>query len=112
VVKNNAAPLQEINPLELLLSNSHSKSYITLSGLAIWNHGRREVDYLYKYDKMKRYLDDRFEMSDKTVALLVRFLEQNNGKLSKRAKEGEFKALSKDEVAEIENNYHEIFIKG
>jgi Fic family protein len=71
-----------------------------------------EVDYLYKYDEMKRYLDDRFEMPDKTVALLVRFLEQNDGKMSKRAKEREFRTLSADESIEIENKYHEIFLEG
>ena len=61
---------------------------------------------------MKRYLDDRFEIPDKTVALLVRFLEQNDGKMSKRAKEREFMTLSADESIEIENKFHEIFLEG
>jgi Fic family protein len=72
----------------------------------------REVDYLHKYNEMKRYLDDHFEMPDKTVALLIRFLEQNDGKLSKRARTREFDALTDEEVREIENRYHEIFIEG
>ncbi|NOQ98159.1 MAG: cell filamentation protein Fic [Calditrichae bacterium] len=71
-----------------------------------------EVNYLYKYDEMKRFLDDRFEMPDKTVALLVRFLEQNEGKMSKRTKEKEFKVLTAEEIIEIEYKYHEIFIEG
>ncbi len=71
-----------------------------------------EVDYLYKYDEMKRYLDDRYEMPDKMVALLVRFLEQNDGKLSKRARTGEFAALTDEEVNEIENKYDHIFFEG
>src|SRR3546814_2044548 len=33
-----------------------------------------EVDYLEKYDRLKDYLDNYFEMPDKTVALLIRFL--------------------------------------
>lgn len=33
----------------------------------------QEVDYLQKYDLMKAWLDDKFEMPDKLVALLVRF---------------------------------------
>jgi Fic family protein len=70
----------------------------------------KEVDYLHKYDHMKRYLDDHFEMPDKTVALLIRFLTQNDGKLSKRAKTKEFEALTDEEVNEIENRYREIFI--
>ena len=64
-----------------------------------------EVDYLEKYDAFKRYLDDEFEMPDKTVALLIRFLEQNRGKLSKRAKEKEFALLSEEEVERIERRF-------
>jgi hypothetical protein len=68
-----------------------------------------EVAYLEKYDLMKEYLDNRFEMPDKTVALLVRFLEQGNGKFSERAKTQEFQLLSDEEIDAIENKYQEIF---
>jgi len=68
-----------------------------------------EVDYLEKYDLMKDYLDNRFEMPDKTVALLVRFLEQGKGHLSERARTKEFEVLMDEEVIEIENKYQEIF---
>jgi hypothetical protein len=68
-----------------------------------------EVEYILKYDEFKRYIDDRFEMPDKTVALLVRFLEQNNGQLSQRGKTREFKALTENEIEEIENIYNKIF---
>ena len=64
-----------------------------------------EINYLIKYDEFKRYLDDEFEMPDTTVALLIKFLEQNNGKLLKRAREKEFAALSDDEIKDIERNY-------
>jgi Fic family protein len=67
-----------------------------------------EVGYLQKYDEMKSWLDDHFEMPDKTVALLIRFLEQNNGKLSKRAIENEFNVLSKSEIEIIENKFKEL----
>jgi len=72
----------------------------------------REVDYLLKYDEMKWYLDDNFEMPDKTVALLIRFLEQNNGQLSQRARTKQFKALTNEEVRDIEKGYQEIFLEG
>ncbi len=68
-----------------------------------------EVRYLTNYDEFKKYLDDEFEMPDKMVALLVRFLDQNEGKLSKRAREKEFTSLSNKEVKEIEQNYQSIF---
>lgn len=48
-------------------------------------------------------------MPDDMVALLVRFLEQNNGVFLNRAKEKEFKQLSTAEIAAIEENYKLIF---
>jgi len=68
-----------------------------------------EVKYLQGYDEMKYYLDNSFEMPDKMVALLVRFLENNQGKLSKRARKKEFGLLTDAEVLEIENKFSEIF---
>ena len=70
-----------------------------------------EVAYLQNYDQMKVWLDDRFQMPDKMVALLIRFLEQNNGIISGRARDKEFSALTEDEVKEIEENYKVVFEK-
>jgi hypothetical protein len=69
-----------------------------------------EVDYLEKYDLMKDYLDNYFEMPDKTVALIVRLLEQGKGKLSERAKNKEFNSLTSEEVTRIEERYQEVFV--
>jgi fido (protein-threonine AMPylation protein) len=69
-----------------------------------------EIDYLIKYDQFKHYLDNEYEMPDATVALLVNFLEQNNGKLSKRAREKEFTSLTAQEIVEIEKKYESIFM--
>lgn len=41
--------------------------------------------------------------------MLVRFLEQNGGTLSKRARTKEFPELKNDEVGKIENAFQEIF---
>ena len=68
-----------------------------------------EVSYLQKYDKMKAWLDDTFEMPDNMIALLVRILSQNDGKLSKRAQNKEFKELSVDEIFQIEEKYVQLF---
>jgi Fic family protein len=68
-----------------------------------------EVDYLRKYDEMKSWLDHRFQMSDRAVALLIRFLSQNQGKLSKRARDKEFASFTNEEVSEIEEYFMEIF---
>jgi Fic family protein len=68
-----------------------------------------EMKYLTAYDAFKRRMDEEYEMPDKTVALLVRFLEQNKGQLSKRALDKEFSELQPDEVQQIEKNFREFF---
>ena len=70
-----------------------------------------EVSYLRRYEEYKSYLDNKFEMPDKLVNLLIRFLEQNNGILSKKAREREFKSLSEGEVVDLEKMYTQIFSK-
>jgi hypothetical protein len=68
-----------------------------------------EVAYLQKFDEMKLWLDNTYLMPDKMVATLIRFLDQNSGSLSKRAKEKEFVLLTEDEVKEIEERYQVYF---
>jgi hypothetical protein len=70
-----------------------------------------EVTYLQNYDDFKKYIDNHFEMPDNMVAILVRFLEQNNGILSKRALKKEFSALKEKEIKDIETNYKNIFLE-
>jgi len=48
-------------------------------------------------------------MPSHTVDLPIRFLRQNNGVLSKRAREKEFAALSLDECRELQVLYGQIF---
>jgi len=45
------------------------------------------------------------------VAIVLRFLKQNNGVLSKRILNKEFSALKEEEIKEIEANYRTIFIE-
>tara|TARA_B100001115_G_C15833214_1_gene416205 strand:- start:618 stop:2192 length:1575 start_codon:yes stop_codon:yes gene_type:complete len=71
-----------------------------------------ELSYLHRFEEFKSYLDNEFEMPDKLVSLLIRFLEQNGGELSKRARVKEFNLLTDAEVIEIEKNYRQIFLKG
>ncbi len=68
-----------------------------------------EIRYLEKYDKIKAAITDRIDMPDRTIDLLIRFLHQNKGVLSKRAREKEFEALSEKEVIELQELYAEIF---
>jgi Fic family protein len=75
----------------------------------IFNIIPQEVKYLAQYERFKHFLDDEFEMPDKTVALLVRFLEQNGGMLSKKAEDKEFSDLSDSELEVIEKRFADIF---
>ncbi|MEX1133146.1 MAG: Fic family protein [Flavobacteriales bacterium] len=68
-----------------------------------------EVDYLQRYDRMKRFLDDTYEMPDKTVDLLIQFLRQGDGTLSARARSKEFAALKDKEITRIEKEFASIF---
>ncbi len=68
-----------------------------------------EVEYLKKYDLLNDFIKNYIDMPDNLVDLLIRLLSQNNGKLSKRAREREFKKLTDPEIQAIEQKYEEIF---
>ncbi|MBN2418890.1 MAG: Fic family protein [Deltaproteobacteria bacterium] len=68
-----------------------------------------EVAYLKKYDILNEFIKNYIDMPDNMVDLLIRFLTQNNGKLSKRAKEKEFNKLTAGEIRAIELKYDEVF---
>ena len=68
-----------------------------------------EVEYLRKYDFINDFIKNYIDMPDKLVDLLIRFLVQNGGKLSKRAREKEFEKLTDREIQAIEHKYAEIF---
>lgn len=70
----------------------------------------QEVNYLLRYDEFKHYIDNEFEMPDNMVAILVRFLEQNGGILSKRALKKEFSELNENEIKLIQETYKDIFL--
>lgn len=69
-----------------------------------------EVKYLECHDKMRNFIQDHFDMPDKQMENLIGFLRQNGGKLSKRALNKDFEALTNDEVILLENKYQEVFI--
>jgi len=68
-----------------------------------------EINYLKKYDLLNEFMKNYVDMPDKLVDVLIRFLSQNNGKLSKRAKKREFNKLTDLEILTIEQKYAEIF---
>lgn len=68
-----------------------------------------EVQYLEKYDQFKRFIDDNYEMPDNMVSLLVGFLEQGKGTMSKRSTTKEFSMLKEKEIHEIQSKFRDIF---
>lgn len=64
-----------------------------------------ETAFLRTYDSFKAQIKDMIDMPDRVLDLLFRFLRQNGGKLSKRARDRELAALTDDEAARIEAIY-------
>ena len=64
-----------------------------------------EIKYLQSYDKLKNEINQRFDMPDYKVSLLIRFLEQNNGKFSQRAKTKEFENIAEKDLELLEGLY-------
>ena len=68
-----------------------------------------ETDFLRRYDRFKECLQAIADMPDRTSDLLFRFLHQNAGRLSNRARKREFARLTDEETERIEHFYGEVF---
>jgi hypothetical protein len=68
-----------------------------------------ETDFLRRYDQFRQQVESFLEMPERLVDLLFRFLNQNGGRLSQRAREREFKELTDEEAKRIEAIYREIY---
>ena len=71
-----------------------------------------ETAFLRNYDAFRGQVESIVEMPERTIDLLFRFLQQNGGILSRRARANEFRALTEDEAARIERAYAETMIAG
>ncbi len=68
-----------------------------------------ETRFLRAFDQFAARIGDVVDMPHRTVDLLFKFLHQNYGQLSKRAREKEFEALTDDEVEQVQAIYVEAF---
>ncbi|MCH9000254.1 MAG: Fic family protein [Proteobacteria bacterium] len=68
-----------------------------------------ETDFLRRYDLFRSRMASMIDMPDRTIDLLFRFLRQNGGRLSMRAREREFEALTDTENEQIERMYRDVF---
>ncbi len=69
----------------------------------------REVGFLESFDRFASEVQDIMELPRRVVDLLVRVLEQGDGKLSGRALKKEFSALTEAEIEEVETLYERAF---
>lgn len=68
-----------------------------------------EVAYLQAYDRFARGIQEIADMPAEKIELLHRFLRQESGRLSKRARENEFAALTDLEAKRLEALYRVSF---
>ncbi len=68
-----------------------------------------ETEFLRRYDSFRARVGTMVDMPERTIDLLFRFLRQNSGRLSNRARERDFSALTDAEAREIEHYYAELF---
>ena len=66
-----------------------------------------QVAFLEGYDRFVERIQQIVDMPSDTIDLLHRFLRQNQGELSNRARANEFRALTAEEVTRIEQIYEE-----
>jgi Fic/DOC family len=71
----------------------------------------RETAFVADYDEFRARIEALVDMPDRTIDLLFRFLHQNNGRLSKRARTEEFAKMADAEVGASEEAYAELFQK-
>jgi len=69
----------------------------------------QETDFLRRHDRFRESVQTLLEMPDRIIDLLFHFLQQGMGRLSKRAREKEFAALTDEEADTLETIYVKIF---
>ena len=66
-----------------------------------------EVKYLEAYDRFVKGVETLVDIPSKNLELLWRFLQQNDGRLSARARAKEFAQFTEDEAAQVERMFTE-----
>ncbi|MCY4503308.1 MAG: cell filamentation protein Fic, partial [Alphaproteobacteria bacterium] len=69
----------------------------------------REIHFLIAFDRFAAGVKDMADMPNRRVEQLRGFLEQNDGRLSARARSREFAAMTDEEAARVERLYAESF---
>jgi hypothetical protein len=108
--KNNVEVLnQTVNLYRFFDATAHAEFLFHCVHQTITDLLPNEVRYLENFDRFKQFINNTLDLPDRLVNLLVIFLEQGKGTLSKRALTKEFQQLDKKEIAAIEKKYKEVF---
>ena len=67
-----------------------------------------EVKYLERHDRLTSFIKTFIDMPNNKISLLISFLDQNDGQLSRRKREKEFAKLTDAEIEAIEEKYAEV----
>ena len=76
--------------------------YQTLE-LTIDEELRNELEYLAKYDKARRALQETVDLPDRKLDLFIRLCLDGNGRLSSKKRQRQFAELSDEEVTALES---------
>jgi len=68
-----------------------------------------EINYLEKYDRLTNAINSFINLPNNKVDLLIKYLNQNNGILSKTIRQKHFSELTEEEISSIEEYYDEIY---
>lgn len=68
-----------------------------------------EILFLEKHDKMVEFINTQVTLPDTDIDLLIKFMIQNNGKLSKAKKDKFFDEVPEQVIVKIENQFAELF---
>lgn len=68
-----------------------------------------ELEFLDRYDKTKRAVQEIVDMPDQMINLFIRFCLQNGGRLSARKRASHFSMLSDEEIARGENAVRDVY---
>lgn len=77
---------------------------------AIYNHIEREIKFLINYDQAKRAVQDIVDMPDKQIDLFIKFVLQNQGKLSIQKQNRYFPLLTEDEIKRLVTIINEVMM--
>ena len=68
----------------------------------------KELDFVQRFDEAKKAIQQIVDMPDKLITLMLTFLHQNKGILSKRKRE-EFAKLTDEEISRMEQAYKLVY---